>query len=403
MGEGDTHARDPLTEKDLGDAEDIWAQAKVGWKNRRLHIVWIAIYFVTCTSIFVQVHSKWVRNIEATAVFGECIALARASAATLNFNAAIILLPISRHYTTWFRSTRLRFILFPFEAILDFHMLIGCVFAVFSVSHVLAHVCDYTRFANADQEDIAILFGDQLGETVPVSKSGRWGFLMKQRASITGVIMVICMVTAYSVLRSRRKNFNRFWYSHHLLLLMLLMMCVHGTGNFLQHFQTIYWLCIPLGIYFIPRLYREVKCQALKVRRAEIHGNVLDLQLEKPAGWERLQKAGMYAYVNIPEISKTEWHPFSLSSSPDQDHIGFHIKDAGDWTSKAHKLFQFPVDDEEHSVTSKTVSLPTIRVEGPIGASSQGFRDHKIVVLIGAGIGITVSKPSFHSSHVFEH
>jgi hypothetical protein len=34
----------------------------------------------------------------------------------------------------------------------------------------------------------------------------------------------------------------------------------------------------------------------------------------------------------------------------------------------------------------------TIRVEGPFGASSQGFSEYPIVVLVGAGIGVTVRK-----------
>jgi predicted ferric reductase len=202
--------------------------------------------------------------------------------------------------------------------------------------------------------------------------------------------MVICLVAAYSVIRSRRQNFQRFWYLHHLLLIVLVMMMVHGTGNLLQHYQTIYWVCGPLTLYLVPRFYRELQSKSLKVEGVQIHDGVLALDLEKPKSWVGYQMSGMYAFINIPSISRWEWHPFTLSSAPHQEHIGFHIRAAGDWTSKALELMESKVVESALPAGGKDRASIKIRVEGPIGASSQGFGDHEVVVLIGAGIGITV-------------
>lgn len=365
--------------------EEVWKHAKVGWRNKRQYIFWVGLYTAACLAIFINAAIKWADTPEAIDVFGNCIIVARASAATMNLNAALILMPIAKHSLTWARSSsgNLRFLLYPFDAAIDFHMMIGMVFACLAMAHALSHVCDYVRLVDADPEDIEVL----LGPGIPESKAGRWGFLMKQRATITGIIMVCCFAGAFTVIRSRRTNFNRFWYFHHLLLVMLVMMCIHGTGNILQSYQTIYWVCGPLALYAIPRIYREVKCQALQVRHAQIHGDILDLRLSKPISWGYRQKAGQYALINIPEISRFEWHPFTLSSSPEQDYIGFHIKDSGDWTKKAHALMQQSLGGGE-SELDKT-NGPIVRVEGPVGASSQGYRDHEVVVLIGAGVGIT--------------
>jgi predicted ferric reductase len=333
----------------------------------------------------------------------------------MNLNAALILLPISRHFITALRHVKLPF---PFDYSLDIHMLIGTSFAIFALSHVMAHVCDYERLISAGQEELEALFGDKFGGPIPTSRIGRVGLMMKQRATITGIIMVICLVLAYSSVRSRRQNFNRFWYLHHLLLIMLIMMCVHGTGDLFEAHQSIYWICGPLSLYIFPRLYRELSRRKVKLLSARAIGDILDIQLEKPGGaWERTQQAGMYALINIPEISKAEWHPFTLCSSPADNHIRFSIRNAGDWTNKLHKMVMPDGAAEsgstsednngsltimEEAVTSavgrvqstrvdtRRLVNPIIRVEGPFGASSQGFSEYPIVVLVGAGIGVTV-------------
>ena len=82
--------------------------------------------------------------------------------------------------------------------------------------------------------------------------------------------------------------------------------------------------------------------------------------------------------INIPAISRYEWHPFTISSTELDEQLTFHINCTGDWTSKAKTLLM------DHPETP-------IRLEGPIGAPSQGSRDFEVVVLIGAGIGVTVS------------
>lgn len=50
-------------------------------------------------------------------------------------------------------------------------------------------------------------------------------------------------------------------------------------------------------------------------------------------------KPGDYVYVNIPIVAKYEWHPFSISSAPENsEFIWLHIKSCGNWTKR---LYQF--------------------------------------------------------------
>jgi FAD-binding domain/Ferric reductase like transmembrane component len=377
------------------ETDELWKHARVGWKNYGLFVVWLGLYIAATLSMFISTAFRWANDDEALAVFGNCIIIARSCAAALNLHACLILLPICRHTLTWLRLSWGRF-LFPFDISLEVHMLLGWVFGIFAATHTLAHVCDYVRLVDADQADLEALLGHAL-PVIPESKSGRFKLMLKQPATITGIIMVVCMIIAYSLVFSRRKNFNRFWYFHHLLIVMLIMMCIHGTGNLLQPYETIYWVCGPLALYMIPRIYREINCRAVKVLGVNMHEDVVGLKLEKPPGWDNTQRAGMYAFINVPAISKFEWHPFTLSSSPFQAHLGIHVKAVGDWTKKLHDLMtekgfasnnalDSHLDSFRNLSASEQMST-AVYIEGPIGASSQGFSDHESVVLIGAGIG----------------
>ena len=44
-------------------------------------------------------------------------------------------------------------------------------------------------------------------------------------------------------------------------------------------------------------------------------------------------QAGQYVFLKSVAVSKYEWHPFTLTSTPDDDFLECHIKAVGDWTS----------------------------------------------------------------------
>lgn len=52
-------------------------------------------------------------------------------------------------------------------------------------------------------------------------------------------------------------------------------------------------------------------------------------------------KPGDYIFINIPHIATFEWHPFTISSAPEQtDTISLHIRVVGHWTSKLYEYFE---------------------------------------------------------------
>lgn len=52
-------------------------------------------------------------------------------------------------------------------------------------------------------------------------------------------------------------------------------------------------------------------------------------------------RPGDYVFVSIPAIAKYEWHPFTLSSAPEQeDYMWLHIRGVGEWTNRLYSYFE---------------------------------------------------------------
>ena len=45
--------------------------------------------------------------------------------------------------------------------------------------------------------------------------------------------------------------------------------------------------------------------------------------------------------MKIPVIAKSEWHPFTISSAPEQqDTFELHIRGVGQWTNRLYEYFE---------------------------------------------------------------
>ena len=65
---------------------------------------------------------------------------------------------------------------------------------------------------------------------------------------------------------------------------------------------------------------------------------VTSLVIRKPPHFNF--KAGDYIFLNIPSIAFFEWHPFTISSAPEQpDYFSLHIRAVGHWTNQLYQYF----------------------------------------------------------------
>jgi predicted ferric reductase len=61
---------------------------------------------------------------------------------------------------------------------------------------------------------------------------------------------------------------------------------------------------------------------------------VTRLEIARPSGY--VHRPTDYMFVRIPEIAKHEWHPFTISSAPQREQLGLHIRKLGNWTGQLH-------------------------------------------------------------------
>lgn len=147
---------------------------------------------------------------------------------------------------------------------------------------------------------------------------------------------------------------------------------------------TWYWVILPFFIYLCERLFRLYKsqCRKLKVLKIIRHNDstpVMEVQIQKVK-----TKAGQYAFLHCPSVSCTEWHPFTLTSCPEDEYISFHIRLVGDWTCALAERCGFYSD-----VPLNIAQLPNVAIDGPFGTSSEDIFRYETGVCVCAGIGVT--------------
>jgi len=129
----------------------------------------------------------------------------------------------------------------------------------------------------------------------------------------------------------------------------------------------------------------------------------MELQIKKE---KTTTRAGQYIFICCPEVSYFQWHPFTLTSAPEEDYISCHIRVAGDFTTALAKAVgcDFPQKGDKGGkgdapVGGKVIgtstnppmnrTLPRVMIDGPFGSASEDFLKFETVLLVGAGIGVT--------------
>lgn len=92
--------------------------------------------------------------------------------------------------------------------------------------------------------------------------------------------------------------------------------------------------------------------------------------------------------INIPCVSRLQWHPFSVTSSPCDETLTLTIciKPLGKWTNKLHRTL---VASDSKATPSSCAFSNLLFAEGPYGHASEFFLKYDALLLVAGGIGIT--------------
>ncbi|KAJ2828870.1 hypothetical protein IWW50_001158 [Coemansia erecta] len=200
------------------------------------------------------------------------------------------------------------------------HKIAAYTMAFWTIAHIVVYY--YIFHGAAAKSQGKVTFSDKLFGT----RVGKTGHAM---------LFLFFFLFATSIPVVRRRFHELFYWMHHMFVPCVILLFVHAGAESFQ-----WYILGPGSIYVIDRAYRFIRSRFKRPRILAViqhPSNVIELKIERRG---MKFQVGQYIYLNVPQISVLEWHPFTLTSAPEEDELSLHIWVAGGWTNKLVQLFQ---------------------------------------------------------------
>lgn len=301
-------------------------------KNNYVYLVFLFLFtFVNC-ALFISRAVEYY-NIPDSTWF---TIFARACGQCLNFNCMFVLVLMLRQCITFLRTRGFSAIL-PLDQHIYFHKLTGILIFGLSFFHTIMHVCNFS--IHVVNDPIINYQNHTVAEWIFTSKPGHYG-LIPGLANPTGValfvILLIMFLCSQAFVR-RGGCFEIFYWTHLMYVPFWVLLILHGP-NYWK------WFLLPGHLYLLERLMRLAWMKSERGKTYISSGlllpsKVTHLVIKRPLHFDF--HPGDYVFVNIPAIAKYEWHPFTVSSAPEQeDYMWLHIRGVGQWTNRLYDYFE---------------------------------------------------------------
>ncbi|XP_045892928.1 NADPH oxidase 5-like [Micropterus dolomieu] len=126
-----------------------------------------------------------------------------------------------------------------------------------------------------------------------------------------------------------------FYWSHLSYVWVWILLVIH-CANFWK------WFVVPGLVFVLEKIIGIAVSRMGGLYIVEVNllpSKVTHLVIKRPQFFHF--KPGDYVYINIPVIAKYEWHPFTISSAPEQsDVLWLHIRSMGQWTNRLYEYFR---------------------------------------------------------------
>lgn len=286
------------------------------------------------------------------------LSIAKLGAFLANLNAALLILSMCRALLTRISMTRIVRVL-DLDLLLPLHRWSSYMLVLGGLIHVAAHLMNGVLLAvNWAHQTLVI------------------GYIL---------VLLIFLIACTAYIRSIKiRTFEVFRYIHYLWFPTMILLILHGQFCFLRNdlgkcvgSTTIYWVGISLIFSLLDSFYvlRRTLKFAYISKVIQHPSNVYEVQIKKP---NFIFLSGQHLYLNVPAISRLQWHPFTITSAPEEDHLSIHVRIVGDWTKALHTRLLKP-----------RLEYIRLYVDGPYGSACQNYEKYTSIICIGAGIGQT--------------
>uniref|UniRef100_A0A3P9B122 NADPH oxidase 5 n=1 Tax=Maylandia zebra TaxID=106582 RepID=A0A3P9B122_9CICH len=361
------------------------------WQNNSRKLLFLAVYSLLNLLLFIVAMLRHSYG-------GPWFMVAKGCGQCLNFNCTFVMVLMLRRCLTWLRATWVVRV-FPLDQNILLHQIVGCAILGFTLVHTAAHAFNFVQMTESGEYS--------LWEYLLTTRPGiGW---VKGTASLTGVVLqvLIClMVLCSSTFVRRSGHFEVFYWSHLSYVWVWILLIIH-CANFWK------WFVVPGLVFVLEKIVGIAVSHMGGLYIVEVNllpSKVTHLVIKRPQFFQF--KPGDYVFINIPVIAKYEWHPFTISSAPEQsDTLWLHIRSLGQWTTRLYEYFR-ELESEALGPNRLATSLRKRRqlpraqvsakltenhrfcnikcyVDGPYGTPTRQIFASEHAVLIGAGIGIT--------------
>ena len=355
-------------------------------------IIWTLIYVGLCIGLGIlntvfETNRRWFLTLAAR-FFGGVI----------YFNLGLVLLFRSLTFITLLNKTCLSSIL-PLKDTKFYHEVCGCMLLASVLIHIVLHIGgDFPQIAAITSRIPKDAYVTVAWLTF-ANQTGIWGIIS---TLIFAPVMVLPLIPYI-----KNKKFEVFFYSHKLFYFGLGALYVHGYVNASGARKGfIYFMSFPIALHIIELLIRFIRFFLFKTHIKVLKmlpSEVMFLEVDKPTCFGF--SSGQYCYLQIPEISSFQWHPFTIASSPEEETIYFFIAPTGDWTNllnilsdKLNNVSKGIIESEKDlketklKIASQEMLINkkiSIRMDGPFGAPAENFKNYEHLIFIASGVGAT--------------
>ncbi|XP_044620897.2 dual oxidase 1 isoform X2 [Equus asinus] len=355
-------------------------------ENYRRHIGCVAVFYAIAGGLFLErayYYAFAAHHMGITDTTRVGIILSRGTAASISFMYSYILLTMCRNLITFLRETFLnRYV--PFDAAVDFHRLIASTAIVLTVLHSAGHVVNVYLFSISPLSVLSCLFPGLFHNNGSEFPQKYYWWFFQTVPGLTGVLLLLVLAVMYVFASHhfRRHSFRGFWLTHHLYVLLYILLIIHGSFALIQLPRFHIFFLVPALIYVGDKLVSlsRKKVEISVVKAELLPSGVTHLQFQRPQGFE--YKSGQWVRIACLALGTTEYHPFTLTSAPHEDTLSLHIRAAGPWTTRLREIYS-PLTG------NGCARYPKLYLDGPFGEGHQEWHKFEVSVLVGGGIGVT--------------
>ncbi|KAF3639076.1 Ferric reduction oxidase 2, partial [Capsicum annuum] len=196
-------------------------------------------------------------------------------------------------------------------------------------------------------------------------------------SNVAGEVALLAGIAMWftSFSRIRRKLFELFFYTHHLYIIFVVFVVFHVGFTY---------SCIFLPGFYLFLIDRYLRFLQSQQRVCLVSARILpcqavELNFSKCPGLRYNPTSSVF--INVPSISKLQWHPFTVTSNSNMEaeKLSIVIKNEGKWSQKLIEKLSSTTAEHHFQVS----------LEGPYGPTSTQFLRHDMLVMVSGGSGIT--------------